>query len=154
MKNKIAIGNNQKIQVVIKRFEQELPLPQYQSGGAAAFDLYSREEVEIPSGEVGYASLNIALQLPENYWALISARSSLHKRGLMLVNGIGVGDSDYRGDGDEYRAALLNFSKSPVKVKRGERIVQMIILSRQQIEFIERTTFDTKDRGGFGTTGK
>jgi len=147
-------ATNQSIKVVIKRFDPELPLPEYQTAGAAAFDLYARETTEILPGEVGYVPLNIALQLPEGYWALVSARSSLHKRGLTMANGIGVGDWDYRGDGDEYRAALLNFSKEKVIVERGERIAQMIILPRPQVEFIEKSNFDTEDRGGFGSTGR
>lgn len=142
------------IKVVIKRFDAELPLPEYQTAGAAAFDLYARETTEILPGEVGYTPLNIALQLPEGYWALVSARSSLHKRGLIMANGIGVGDWDYRGDGDEYRAALLNFSKEKVTVERGERIAQMIILPRSRVEFIEKSNFGAEDRGGFGSTGR
>jgi dUTP pyrophosphatase len=142
------------IEVSIKRFDLDLPLPAYQTDGAAALDLYSREEVKIEPGSIGYIPLNIALQLPEGYWVMISARSSLHKRGLMLANGIGVGDWDYRGDNDEYKAALLNFSKEAVVVERGERIVQMIILSRQQVKLIETARFNTEDRGGYGSTGR
>ncbi len=85
--------------VGIKRFDTTLPLPEYKTGGAAAIDLYARETTVIPARGIGYVPLNIALQLPENTWALLAARSSLHKKGLMLANGIGVGDYDYRGDG-------------------------------------------------------
>lgn len=142
------------MKVDIKRFDTSLPLPEYKTAGAAAFDVYSREEVRIQPHAVGYAPLNLALQLPEDHWALVAARSSLHKRGLMLANGIGVGDYDYRGDGDEYKAALLNFTDKPVVIEKGERIAQIIILPRTQVEFIEKSTFDTKDRGGFGSTGR
>ena len=78
--------------VTFKRFDTSLPIPEYKTSGAAAFDLYAREETTIAAGKIGYIPLNIALQLPEEYWALVSARSSLHKRGLLLANGIGVGD--------------------------------------------------------------
>lgn len=145
---------SEQLQVVIKRFDDELPLPEYETDGAAAFDLYARKDVTIPTGKVGYAPLNIALQLPENHWALLSARSSLHKRGLMLANGIGVGDYDYRGDDDEYQAALYNFAQEEVVVERGERIVQMIIMHRSPVEFVEKETLATDSRGGFGSTGK
>lgn len=142
------------MKVGIKRFDISLPLPEYKTAGAAAFDVYSREEVTIQPHAVGYAPLNVALQLPKDHWALVAARSSLHKRGLMLANGIGVGDYDYRGDGDEYKAALLNFTDKPVVVEKGERIAQIIILPRTQVAFIEKTAFDTDDRGGFGSTGR
>lgn len=142
------------MKITIKRFDKSLPLPEYKTEGAAAFDLYAREEVTIPPKQVVLVPLNIALQLPENHWALLSARSSLHKKGLMLANGIGVGDYDYRGDGDEYQAALLNYTDQPATVEKGERIVQMIIMKQKKAEIDEVKSFKTKDRGGFGSTGK
>lgn len=142
------------MKVLIKRFDKSLPLPEYKTDGAAAFDLYAREEVVIPAGKVVLVPLNIALQLPADHWALLSARSSLHKMGLMVANGIGVGDYDYRGDGDEYKAALLNFTDQDVTVKKGDRLVQMIIMSREKVEFEEQESFSAANRGGFGSTGK
>lgn len=142
------------MQIKLKQFDPSLPIPAYKTSGAAAFDLYARETIVIPAQSVGYVPLNIALQLPENHWAMVSARSSLHKKGLMLANGIGVGDYDYRGDGDEYLAALFNFKAEPVTIERGERIVQMIIMSREKIEFELVTEFGAVNRGGFGSTGQ
>lgn len=142
------------IQLSIKRFDKTLPLPAYQTAGAVAFDLYARVDTRIASRKVGYVPLNIALELPEGYWALVTARSSLHKRGLMMANGVGVGDWDYRGDGDEYQAALFNFSDSEVLIKKGERLVQMLILPYERVSFVEKDRFESKERGGFGTTGR
>ncbi|MFZ5437631.1 MAG: dUTP diphosphatase [Patescibacteria group bacterium] len=142
------------MKVLIKRFDKSLPLPEYKTEGAAAFDLYAREETLIPAHQVKLVPLNIAIQLPVDHWALLSARSSLHKMGLMVANGIGVGDYDYRGDGDEYKAALLNFTDQEVVVKKGDRLVQMIIMSRESVEFEELDQFGAENRGGFGSTGK
>jgi dUTP pyrophosphatase len=142
------------MKVLVKRIDTSLPLPEYKTPGAAAFDLYVREETTIPAKQVVLVPLNIVLQLPENHWALLSARSSLHKLGLMLANGIGVGDYDYRGDGDEYKAALWNYTDAPVVLPKGERVVQMIIMNRERVEFEEKTQFETADRGGFGSTGR
>jgi dUTP diphosphatase len=142
------------MKVKIKRFDKSLPLPEYKTKGAAAFDLYARTDLTIPTHKVGYIPLNIAIQMPEGYWALLSARSSLHKRGLTPANGIGVGDWDYRGDGDEYTAAVYNYTDQDVVIKKGERVYQMMILEREKVEFEELDKFETKDRGGFGTTGK
>lgn len=142
------------MKVGIKRFDTELPLPEYKTGGAAALDLSARTEVEIAPGAIGYVPLNIALQLPAGTFALLAARSSLHKRGLQLINGIGIGDADFCGDGDEYQAALRNFSDQTVKIERGERIVQLIVLERTQVELLEKKSFGTEDRGGFGSTGR
>lgn len=141
------------MKILIKRFDTSLPLPEYKTSGAAATDLYARVDTVIPARGVGYVPLNVAIQLPEDHWVLISARSSLHKKGLMLANGIGVGDYDYRGDGDEYLAALYNFLDTDVTVEKGERIVQMIVMQRERVEFQVVEKFETADRGGFGSTG-
>ncbi|MCA9369319.1 MAG: hypothetical protein H6773_04100 [Pseudomonadales bacterium] len=142
------------LEVVFKRFDKSLPVPEYKTSGAAAFDLYAREEVYIPAGSVGYIPLNIALELPEGYWALVVARSSLHKHGLMLANGIGVGDYDFRGPNDEYKAAVFNFTKKDVVIERAERVVQMLILAQNHVRLTEKDELDGVDRGGYGTTGR
>jgi dUTP pyrophosphatase len=140
--------------VHIKRFDSTLPLPEYKTSGAAALDLYARETTTIPPRGVGYVPLNIALQLPPDCFAILAARSSLHKKSLMVVNGIGIGDFDYRGDGDEYKAALYNFSDAAVEIERGERIVQLLVMSREKVEWKEQSQFLDENRGGFGSTGK
>lgn len=142
------------MKIHIKRFDKSLPLPEYKTKGAAAFDLCARLDTNIPPGSIGYIPLNIALQLPNDHWALLAARSSLHKRGLMPANGIGVGDHDYRGDNDEYTAAVYNFTNQEVLIEKGERVAQMIILPRERVDLIEKDHFNTKDRGGFGSTGR
>lgn len=137
----------------IKCFDTSLPLPAYQSEKAAALDLYARRTVEIAPGEVVYVPLNIALELPPDHFALVVARSSLHKKGLMLANGIGIGDEDFCGDNDEYQAILRNFTARLVTVKKGERIAQLIILSRERVEVGVVEQLGNKDRGGIGSTG-
>ncbi|MBW7943936.1 dUTP diphosphatase [Patescibacteria group bacterium] len=137
----------------IKLFDKTLPSPEYKSEKAAALDLYARQTTTIQPGEVGMVPLNIAMQLPKDHWVLMSARSSLHKKGVMMANGIGVGDEDYCGDNDEYRAALWNFTQQPVTIERGERIVQMIVMQREPVELEIVEKLDGKDRGGFGSTG-
>lgn len=141
------------MKVGIKRFDPAIPLPEYKSQGAAAVDVAARTEVTIAPHTVELVPLNIALELPPRHFALLAARSSLHKKGLMMANGIGIGDSDYCGDGDEYRAALFNFTDQPVVVAQGERIVQLLILPVEQINWVEKPTFLGKNRGGFGSTG-
>jgi dUTP pyrophosphatase len=140
--------------VKIKRFDTSVPLPQYKSAQAAAMDLSARETVVIEPRQVGYVLLNIAIELPPQHWALVAARSSLHKKGLMMANSIGVGDEDFCGDGDEYKAALWNFTDTAVTVEKGERICQMIIMPREQVELVEVDNLGNKDRGGFGSTGR
>ena len=149
------IAKESLMKVKIKRFDKSLPLPVYKTAGAAALDLASREEQSIKAGEVAYLSLNIALQVPKDSFVLVAARSSLHKRGVFLVNGIGIGDSDYCGSDDEYHAAVYNFTKETVVIKKGERVAQMMVLKREKVEWEEHEDFSNQqNRGGFGSTGK
>ncbi|MBU0974304.1 dUTP diphosphatase [Patescibacteria group bacterium] len=152
--DKTPTATVKKITLRMKLFDKTLPKPEYKSNGAAAVDLYARVETKIPAKGIGYIPLNIALQLPENYWALISARSSLHKRGLMIANGVGVGDYDYCGPNDEYLAAVYNFTNSDVVIKKAERVAQLIVMFREPVEIELADDFDAPNRGGFGTTGK
>lgn len=137
----------------LKRFDQSLPLPEYKTDQAAALDLYARVDTVIPAQKIGYVPLNFALELPKSHWALLAARSSLHKKGLMMANGIGVGDEDYCGDNDEYQAILFNFTDQAVMIKKGERVVQLIILHRERVEIEGVEELGNEDRGGFGSTG-
>lgn len=146
--------SNSAPQLKVKLFDTNLPQPEYQTKGAVAFDLYARTTTVIPSGAVVKVPLNVAIELPPNHWALLAARSSLHKTGLALANGIGVGDADFCGDNDEYQAALRNFSDQDVTVEKGQRIVQMIILPYTRVNLTVVEKLGNDDRGGFGSTNQ
>jgi len=139
--------------VKIKRFDKQLPLPEFKTEGAAAFDLYAREGVEIPPKEFKYVPLNVAVETPPECFLLLAARSSTHKKGLWMANGIGIGDSDFSGDGDEYSAVYYNFTNKPVIVEKGERIAQGLIVRREAVQWHEVDQMGNKTRGGWGTTG-
>ncbi len=141
------------MKVKIKRFDTDLPVPQYKTKGAACVDLYARETITIHPHEIGYIPLNIAIQVPANYWVLVTARSSTHKLGIMQVNGVGIGDQDFSGNEDEYQFAALNFTQKEVKIEKGTRIAQLMVLKNERIEFSEVETLNDTNRGGFGTTG-
>jgi len=141
------------MKVPVRRFDTELPLPEYKTPGAVAMDCSVREDVQISPKGVGMAPLNIALRPPKGHFVLLAARSSLHKRGLMMANGVGIGDEDFSGDNDEYQTALYNFTDAPVELKKGDRIMQMIILPFDRVEWHEVDSLGGPDRSGFGTTG-
>ncbi len=139
--------------VPIRRVDATTELPEYKTKGAAAMDCYVREDVVIPGGGIGYAFLNFALKIPTGHFALLAARSSLHKRGLMMANGVGIFDEDFAGDEDEFRAILYNFTKEDIPILKGERVAQVLILPVDRVELIEVETLGNKSRGGLGTTG-
>ena len=141
------------MKVRIKRIDKTLPLPEYKTVGAVAFDLVSRIDMEIAPETVAYAPLNVVIEPPKGYMLLIAPRSSLHKKGLILANSVGIGDRDFSGDTDEYHAALYNFTDHSVLIERGERIVQGIFKKYDKAEWEETDSMGNPSRGGFGTTG-
>lgn len=142
------------MRIKIKRFDKELPLPAYQTSGAVAMDLSARLETTVPPKELVLIPLNIALEIPEGYFALMAPRSSLPKRGLMAANSIGIFDQDFKGDNDEYRFAAYNYTDQEVIVEKGERIAQLLFIQINKVELDEVESLGHTDRGGFGSTGK
>jgi dUTP pyrophosphatase len=142
------------MKIKIKRFDKTLPLPSKQTNGAAAFDLAAREEVVIAPGTVGYVPLNVALETPPGHFLLIAARSSTHKKGIMMGNGIGIIDPDFSGDEDEVKAVCYNFTDQSVVIEKGFRIAQGTFIPVPAFAWDEVDELPNKNRGGFGSTGE
>ncbi len=141
------------MKIKIKRFDKDIPLPKRETGGAAAFDLRARVAVTIAPKAIGYVPLNVAVATPAGHFLLVAARSGTHKKGLMMANGIGIGDPDFSGDGDEYHAAYYNFSDAPVTIAKGDRVAQGVFIPILALEWDEVDEMNRKTRGGFGSTG-
>ncbi len=142
------------LSVRIRRLDPDLPLPEYASPGAVGFDLYCREETVLAPGEIALLPTGVAIATPPCYMLLVTSRSSTPRRkGLSVPHGVGVIDQDYRGDGDEVRCQVYNFTASPVTVKRGERLAQGIFVRVDRAQWEEVPRMDAPTRGGFGSTG-
>lgn len=142
------------MKIHIKRVDVSLPLPDYQTSGAVAFDLYSRVDASLAPGEIARLPSNCIISVPRGYALLIAARSSLGaKHGLQLVNGIGVIDQDFQGPEDEIHIAVRNFARTRAEVKRGERIAQGLVIPVERVHWDEHDSADVPTRGGFGSTG-
>jgi dUTP pyrophosphatase len=138
----------------IKRLHASARLPQYESQGAAGFDLSASEEIEIPPGEVRLVPTGLVIEVPAGMFLGVFARSSTPiKRGLMVANGVGVVDSDYCGPSDEVKIVVLNFSRQAVTIRPGDRIAQGILLPVTRVEWKEEDELSAVSRGGFGSTG-
>lgn len=144
---------NESLSVRIRRVEKDLPLPEYKTKGAVAFDLAIRETITIEAGKIGYAPVNICVATPAGYMLMLAARSSLHKKGLMLANGVAIGDQDFCGNGDEYKVVLFNFSQETVIIERGDRIAQGVFVPIMKVDWNEVEDLGEPDRGGIGSTG-
>ena len=135
----------------------EIPAPFYASAGAAAMDLHAcvDQAVTIPAGGRRVIPTGIAIALPSaEYVALVFARSGLGiKQGVCLSNGVGVIDSDYRG---EIGVGLVNLGREPYTVQPGDRIAQLMVVPVVQPTVTVAEDLDETDRGagGFGSTGR
>ena len=85
---------------------------------------------------------------------LLAPRSSMpRKKGLISPHGMGIIDQDYHGEKDELLVQVMNITKEPVTVERGERIAQGIFVRIEKAEWTEVDGHGAETRGGFGTTG-
>ena len=148
---------NLKIKAVSPKIGTDIPFPFYASAGAAGMDLCACVDEPVTSAPRQIVSLptGIAIALPSaDYVALVFARSGLGiKHGVALANGVGVIDSDYRG---EIRVGLVNQSDVPYTIQPGDRVAQLAVMPVVQAQLERVETLDETERGagGFGSTGK
>jgi dUTP pyrophosphatase len=134
----------------------DLPLPAYQSDGAAGLDLLAAvtgDGVVIAPGERALIPTGIAIALPADNEGQVRPRSGLAVRhGITVLNAPGTIDADYRG---EVQVALINLGHEPFTVTRGARIAQLVIAPVSRAELREVDSLDVTERaaGGFGSTG-
>lgn len=142
--------------VKIKKLRENAVLPKRATEGSAGADLYAciDDDITIRPGELAMIPTGIAIELPDSgMGAFLFARSGLGvKHGICLSNGVGVVDSDYRG---EICVGLCNVSDRAYTVKPGERVAQMVIMPVVCADFMETNGLSDTARGsgGFGSTG-
>ncbi|SLN45426.1 Deoxyuridine 5'-triphosphate nucleotidohydrolase [Pseudoruegeria aquimaris] len=135
-----------------------LPLPAYETAGAAGADLRAdlpgRAPVTLAPGERALIPTGLRLEIPPGYEVQIRPRSGLAlKHGITLPNTPGTIDSDYRGP---LGVILMNAGQEAFTVAHGDRIAQMIVAPVVQARFELADTLSETDRGagGFGSTGR
>jgi dUTP pyrophosphatase len=139
----------------IKRIDDGLPLPRYETSGSVGFDILARTDTTIEPGKIALVPGNIIVEVPDGYMLAIASRSSTPlKRGLLTPHGIGVIDHDYCGPTDEIRIQVYNFTDEAVVVKRGDKIAQGIFLRVDKFEWEEVKKMEKASRGGFGSTDR
>ncbi|GAA3797338.1 dUTP diphosphatase [Sphaerisporangium flaviroseum] len=143
------------IEVLIQRLDPGLPLPAYAHPGDAGADLHAAEDVELLPGERAIVGTGVAIALPDGYAAFVHPRSGLaSKFGVTLVNAPGTVDAGYRG---EIKVTLLNTdTKDAVRLRRGDRIAQLVVQRVEKAAFyeVERLPGSARGAGGFGSTGR
>ncbi len=146
-----------KIKALSPKIGGTIPAPHFATPGSAAMDLCAclESDVTLKAGARQVLPTGVAIALPSaDYVALICARSGLaSKHGITMANGVGVIDSDYRG---ELRVALFNESDTDYTIHDGDRIAQLMVLPVVQptLEFVEELDETERGVGGFGSTGR
>lgn len=128
-------------------------MPKQMTDGAAGWDLRSAYDHFIQPNEACMLSTGVKLAIPEGYVGLLHVRSSVAKNGIILLNGVGVIDSDYRG---EIKGLLYNVGEIPLNVNKGDRILQLLISPVPKAILSVVNDLSPTNRGdkGFGSTGR
>lgn len=145
------------IVVVQMAHAQGLPLPAYETAGAAGMDLRAAVEDEAPvvlrPGSRAMVPTGLCIAVPAGFEVQVRPRSGLAaKAGITCLNSPGTVDSDYRG---ELKVILINLGTEDFIIRRGERIAQMVVApvvqaAWQQVDSLDETA---RGAGGFGSTG-
>jgi len=132
-----------------------VPLPKYETAGAAGMDLRAALAAPITLPPLGRARIptGLAMAIPPGFEAQVRPRSGLAaKKGITVLNSPGTIDSDYRGP---VEVLLVNLGAEPVEIAPEERIAQLVIAPVVQAALDVVATLDETDRGagGYGSTG-
>lgn len=142
------------VEVLVRRFDPELPLPRYAQPADAGADLLSARDVTLAPGERAVVPTGVGIALPPGYAAFVHPRSGLAARhGLSVVNAPGTIDAGYRG---EIKVVLLNTDRrETIRLRRGDRIAQLIVQQVAHAVFrpVEQLPDSVRGTGGFGSTG-
>lgn len=145
------------MKIKLIKFRDDLINPSRAHYNDAGIDCYALEDFELLPMSSLYTTyenatklipLGFGLELPDGYMATIRPRSSMNKRGILTQ--IGTIDSGYRG---EISCGLCNLTNSIIKIKKGERICQLVVEPVVLAEFVNDLKND-RGTGGFGSTGR
>ena len=142
------------MEIPFRRIDPDAALPEAQHPGDAGLDLRANADVEVLPGERAMIATGVAVAIPDGHAGLVLPRSGLaSKKGLTLANSPGLIDAGYRG---EVVVAAVNLDRTEsVKVARGDRIAQLVIVAIPQVEpaWAEELPASARGGGGFGSTG-
>lgn len=142
------------VEVLLRRLDPEVPVPEYAHPGDAGCDLVTTEAAELAPGERTVLPTGVAVALPDGYAAFVHPRSGLASRcGVCLVNAPGTVDAGYRG---EIKVIVANLDpRETVRFARLDRIAQLVVQQVEKVRFHEVTELPGSARaaGGFGSTG-
>lgn len=122
--------------------------------GDAGLDLMAAENALLYPGDRQAVDTGVSVEIPDGYVGLLCARSgNAARRGLGIVNGVGVIDSGYRGP---VNVLLINHGRNNLAVMRGDRIAQLLIvpIETPDVEIVDRLSDSDRGTGGLGSSGR
>jgi dUTP pyrophosphatase len=142
------------VRLAFRRLAPDVALPERAHPGDVGFDLRANADVEVGPGERAMIPTGVAVAIPDGHAGLVLPRSGLASRqGLTLANAPGLIDAGYRG---ELICAMVNLDReAPVKVARGDRIAQLVVMAVPDVEagWVEVLPPSERGEAGFGSTG-
>jgi dUTP pyrophosphatase len=147
-------NNERRPRLEVLKLSADSRLPAYAHAGDAGLDLAAAADVLLAPFERALVPTGIAVAIPEGYAGFVQPRSGLAIRhGLSFVNTPGLIDSHYRG---EVSVVAVNLdAATPITIRKGDRIAQLVIQPVATVEVVDVTALDSTARGegGFGSTG-
>jgi len=144
------------LHIQISKLHEDAILPTQGSVEAAGWDLYALEQTEVRKNATVLIPTGLAIAIPVGWEGQLRCRSSLGKRGMMLPNGVGTIDSDYRGE-LKVLASFIGDGDS-ITIEKGERVAQLIFARVPMVTWFEveneHLGGTTRGTGGFGSTGQ
>lgn len=144
------------LNVEFARLDSAAIIPTQGSPQAAGWDLYALEETVVKRNSSSMIRTGLAIAIPEGWEGQIRCRSSLGKKGMIMPNGIGTIDSDYRGE--LMVLATWIGEGNEFVVQQGERVAQLLFSRVPQVKFVERSFEELgttqRGKGGFGSSGR
>ena len=140
--------------IKIKYFTDRIEKLTYIDGKSDWIDLRAAESVDMKAGEFRLIPLGVAMELPKGYEAHVAPRSSTFKNfGIIQTNHMGVIDSSYCGDNDQWYMPVYALRDTHIEV--NDRICQFRIVENQpKLAFEEVAVLENENRGGIGSTGR
>jgi dUTP pyrophosphatase len=141
------------VNVKVAKLHPDARLPKYAHTGPhgdLAADVAALHAVELAPGEIKAVPTGLTFEFPPEYGALVHDRSGLALKGICTL--AGVIDPGYRG---ELKVVLINLGMETFRINAGDRIAQLRIVRRLEVEFteVESVSATLRDARGFGSTG-
>ena len=146
----------QNVEVLFAKLDPDASIPTQGSKSAAGWDLRALEDTVVEKSKSSKIRTGLAVAIPEGWEGQIRSRSSLGAKGMIMPNGVGTIDSDYRGELMVLATWIGEGEK--IELSKGERIAQMLIApvpltTYREVSFEELSTTD-RGEGGFGSSGR